>query len=59
MIIKPFFFSLLNIFQPAYKIGGRMVSLEAIQSYILRIKMPRPGQVGLTSKVSQKYKWSM
>jgi hypothetical protein len=36
-----------------------MVSLEAIQSYILRIKMPRPGQVGLTSKVSQKYKWSM
>jgi hypothetical protein len=44
MIIKPFFFSLLNIFQPAYKIGGRMVSLEAIQSYILRIKMPRPGQ---------------
>jgi hypothetical protein len=49
----------LLLSKPAYKIGGRMVSLEAIQSYILRIKMPRPGQVGLTSKVSQKYKWSM
>lgn len=29
-----------------------MVSLEAIQSYILRIRMPRPGQVGPTSCVS-------
>ncbi|CAN8284038.1 unnamed protein product [Cochlearia groenlandica] len=27
-----------------YNIGGRVVSIEAIQSYILRIKMPRPGQ---------------
>ncbi|CAD5319320.1 unnamed protein product [Arabidopsis thaliana] len=34
----------LLLSKPAYKIGGRMVSLEAIQSYILRIKMPRPGQ---------------
>ncbi|KAG7567450.1 hypothetical protein ISN45_Aa04g003250 [Arabidopsis thaliana x Arabidopsis arenosa] len=34
----------LLLSKPAYKIGGRMVSVEAIQSYILRIKMPRPGQ---------------
>ncbi|XP_010429318.1 PREDICTED: uncharacterized protein LOC104713812 [Camelina sativa] len=34
----------LLLSKPAYKIGGRMVSIEAIQSYILRIKMPRPGQ---------------
>ncbi|KAH0885615.1 LOW QUALITY PROTEIN: hypothetical protein HID58_061711 [Brassica napus] len=30
---------------PAYNIGDRMVSIEAIQSYILRIMMPRPGQI--------------
>ncbi|KAG2308181.1 hypothetical protein Bca52824_027929 [Brassica carinata] len=34
----------LLLSKPAYNIGGRMVSVEAIQSYILRIKMPRPGQ---------------
>ncbi|XP_010417116.1 PREDICTED: uncharacterized protein LOC104702894 [Camelina sativa] len=34
----------LLLSKPAYKIGGRTVSIEAIQSYILRIKMPRPGQ---------------
>ncbi|CAE6004718.1 unnamed protein product [Arabidopsis arenosa] len=34
----------LLLSKPAYKIGGRMVSVEAIQNYILRIKMPRPGQ---------------
>ncbi|KAF8083498.1 hypothetical protein N665_0770s0019 [Sinapis alba] len=34
----------LLLSKPAYNIGGRMVSIEAIQSYILRIKMPRPGQ---------------
>ena len=41
------FWALLNVLQPAYNIGGRMVSIEAIQSYILRIRMPRPGQVRL------------
>ncbi|KAF3556914.1 hypothetical protein F2Q69_00016535 [Brassica cretica] len=34
----------LLLSKPAYNIGGRMVSIEAIQSYILRIRMPRPGQ---------------
>lgn len=51
------FWSLLNIFQPAYNIGGRIVSVEAIQNYILRIKMPRPGQVRLASRLSQDYKF--
>ncbi|CAH8381765.1 unnamed protein product [Eruca vesicaria subsp. sativa] len=34
----------LLLSKQAYNIGGRMVSVEAIQSYILRIRMPRPGQ---------------
>uniref|UniRef100_A0A1J3CTF9 DUF547 domain-containing protein n=1 Tax=Noccaea caerulescens TaxID=107243 RepID=A0A1J3CTF9_NOCCA len=34
----------LLLSKPAYNIGGRIVSVEAIQNYILRIKMPRPGQ---------------
>ncbi|KAJ0260397.1 Uncharacterized protein HA466_0066040 [Hirschfeldia incana] len=34
----------LLLSKPTYNIGGRMVSIEAIQNYILRIKMPRPGQ---------------
>ncbi|VVB08814.1 unnamed protein product [Arabis nemorensis] len=34
----------LLLSKPAYNIGGRMLSIEAIQSYILRIRMPRPGQ---------------
>ncbi|KAL1212179.1 hypothetical protein V5N11_001432 [Cardamine amara subsp. amara] len=34
----------LLLSKPSYNIGGRMVSVEAIQSYILRIRMPRPGQ---------------
>ncbi|WZZ82796.1 hypothetical protein YC2023_103368 [Brassica napus] len=34
----------LLLCKPAYNIGGRMVSVEAVQSYIPRIRMPRPGQ---------------
>ncbi|CAF2049641.1 BnaA09g41890D [Brassica napus] len=34
----------LLLTKPAYNIGGRMVSVEAVQSYIPRIRMPRPGQ---------------
>ncbi|ESQ46309.1 hypothetical protein EUTSA_v10000068mg [Eutrema salsugineum] len=34
----------LLLSKPAYNIGGRMVSVEAVQNYILRIRLPRPGQ---------------